>query len=157
LDATTVRICGTNFGKRYPLAGDDSDKALPATRPVDAATPMPSPSPLVQREPAAADETRGSRPAAARSAKTEPSETHGNAWLDAFSALHRQTAAAHAEFQRLLAGRHAAFPQASTEGLRQLAILAGAGPLEAEPPATALETPRAGDAGEIMTPPPAAV
>jgi acyl transferase domain-containing protein len=127
-DPTTVQICGTNFGKRYPPPADEG-----ATAPTPVAT--------------------------VAAATAVPSERHDKAWLDAFSALQQQTAAAHGDFQRLLAERHAAFLRASTEGLRQLAALAGvrppAGePLEVEPPGILRPTTGTDDADAIMSPPP---
>ncbi len=104
-DPSTVSICGANFGKRDRTADTITDVA---PRAVAAQAPAPVPAPVAV-------------------------EARGNAWLDAFSSLQQQTAAAHADFQRLLAERHAAFLKASTEGLRHLAALAGAGPLESEP------------------------
>ena len=130
-DATTVLICGANFGKRYPPRLEDGEM-IPDRASAVPTTPMPPPE-SAYRAPVAAQQTRTPPASAAPIAKGATGDGTSKAWLDAFSILQQQTAAAHADFQRLLAERHAAFLQASSEGLRQLAALAGAGPLDGKP------------------------
>jgi acyl transferase domain-containing protein/acyl carrier protein len=148
-DPTTVRICGANFGKRYPPPAEEG-VTVPLSKPVLAAAPVPeSKTPRASR---ASEPRETTPPREVRAAGAPRSGAYGvpaservggsvgakppgsnEPWLEAFSALQQQTAAAHADFQRLLAERHEAFLRASTEGLRQLAALAGAAPLDVEP------------------------
>jgi len=131
-DATTVRINGAHFGKRYPGPDRDGQTAPSVQTTPTAAAPASAPAPISAAAPrvmasASVAPTVITTPAA----NVAPAGTTGDAtaWLEAFAAIQQQTAAAHADFQRLLAERHEAFLRASTEGLRQLAALAGVTPV----------------------------
>jgi len=110
--AMAVPVSGVNYGKPYPPAGGAKDLPLPnPPRAVDTATPR-------TEELAAAH-----RPIAEVST---PAPDVQHAWVHAYQEAQRQTADAHAAYQRAMAESHMAFlktAEASFAGLS--ALLAG--------------------------------
>ncbi|MFH1462931.1 MAG: SDR family oxidoreductase [Pseudomonadota bacterium] len=119
--AMAVPICGANHGKPYPPVGGVA--ALPPPNPE---CPLPIPESAVSRS-----EKTEPRPPTAASTSVDL------AWLAAYQEAQRQTAEAHAAYQRAMADTHTAFLRVAETGLAGLAAVISGQPL----PALAMSLP----------------
>jgi len=97
----TLKISGANYGKLYPPPGGAA--ALPPPNP-----PRPAPSPAAVAPPIAAPHA---------------SSGDGVAWAQAFQDVQRQTAEAHACYQRAMADAHMAFLRSAEVSLATLGAM----------------------------------
>ncbi|MBZ5504301.1 MAG: SDR family oxidoreductase [Acidobacteriia bacterium] len=126
--AMAIPVSGVNFGKPYPPAGGAKD------------LPPPNPPREASMAPVQADQPVATQRPVAEVATTPPDVQH--AWVHAYQEAQRQTADAHAAYQRAMAESHMAFlktAEASFAGLSALLVgenRTNAGSLPAQPVAT---------------------
>ncbi len=141
-----VPINGSNYGKLYPPPGGAA--SLPAPNPPRPAQPVLQAAPAPANAPAAApreDQLKyeTARPAApppspvvpARSLAGSPSD-----WVLAFQETQRQTAEAHAVYQRAMAESHSSFLRVAESGMLGLTAMVTGQPVMVPAPQMARET-----------------
>jgi malonyl CoA-acyl carrier protein transacylase/acyl carrier protein len=144
----SVKISGANYGKPYPPPGGAAE--LPGPNAANRATTETQPRPQLQPQPQLPTSTPATQPApeltAAPITATKPEENvpqtdhpqsqAGQAWIDAFQEVQRQTAEAHSAFQQAMAESHSAFLRTAESSLNALSqMLTGA-------PGTAVKLPQ---------------
>ncbi len=158
--AITLAIDGANYGKPYPPATTEAamssnpkpPSATPkvAARPASAtpsvaAGPEAGPAPTVAAGPAPTSPIVAAGPAPAApivaAGPTQPTPTvaagpaAAPGWLSTYQEIQRQTAEAHANYQRLMADSHIAFLRAAEASAENLASLATGQPMVTPQPA----------------------
>jgi acyl transferase domain-containing protein len=155
-----VPISGSNHGKLYPPPGGAA--SLPAPNPPRPAQPLLQAAPAQAMPPAAAPredqlKTEIAMPAApppSPAAPPRPLAGTPSDWVLAFQETQRQTAEAHAVYQRAMAESHAAFLRVAESGMLGLTAMVTGQALEAPAPLrTGVPIPRY--APESMAPMPA--
>ena len=127
--AMTMPILGANFGRPYPPPGGSKD--LPPPNP-----PRAVPEPIIIREtinvpvaaaPVAAIATPAAQPMMQQPAAAVSLAPEANlAWVQAFQESQRQTAEAHAAYQRAMADSHMAFLKTAESSFSSLGAMLGA-------------------------------